>query len=53
MYDNIEDSCPFCDSLNFSQIDKDKMHCRDCGEKWKMDVYEDTTVQSPDTDYSY
>lgn len=30
-----KDSCPFCDSFNYSQIDKDLIHCRDCGEKWK------------------
>lgn len=37
VYDLIEGSCPFCDSLDFSQIDKDTMRCRDCGEKWKLD----------------
>ena len=32
------DTCPFCDSFDFSQIDKDKYFCRDCGENWKEDI---------------
>lgn len=35
---NDEEACPYCDSLNYTQIGTTNMFCRDCGEKWVEDV---------------
>lgn len=33
------ETCPFCDSFNYSEISEKKFFCRDCGEKWTSDEY--------------
>lgn len=41
-----EDTCPYCDSMNFSNVGGNRMFCRDCGEKW-IDDNVDITASEP------
>ncbi len=45
----LDDGCPFCDSMNYSQKDFNKSFCRDCGEEWVEDENENLTVSTPGT----
>lgn len=47
MFEN--DTCPYCDSMNITNVSGNKMFCRDCGEKWVEEDNEYYPISKPYT----